>query len=161
MRGEAAFMPIDTLCPPLSRLLDVRRVVGLRNSGHTLAKILAPLPRALRLVSYTHPEYATLLAEFFAHERADAMLLRGTEGEAVADARRLPRLQVFVAGAAHDELGHDGQGGALAVLPELPREHDADSTAHYIRRVLAGSTPLPAPIATQVAAIRQALAALR
>lgn len=160
MRHEPAFMPIDTLCPPLARLLDVRRIVGLRNSGHTLAKVLAPLSGALRLVSFTHPEYATLLGEFFAQQRADAMLLRGTEGEAVADARRLPKLQVFVCGEVREELGHDGQAGTLAVLPELPREHDAASTAGYIQNVLDGSLPVPAPIATQVAAIKQALAAL-
>ncbi len=159
-RREPAFMPIDTLCPPLARLLEVRRVVGLRNSGHTLAKLLAPLPGALRLVSYTHPEYATLLGEFFAHERADSMLLRGTEGEAVADARRLPKLQVFIAGEPQAALSHEAQGGTLAVLPELPRDIDAATTAGYTRQVLAGTLPVPAPIATQVTAIRQALAAL-
>ena len=160
-RREPAFMAIDTLCAPLAELLAVRRVVGLRNSGHTLAKLLAPLPGALRLVSFTHPEYAALLGDFLARERADAMLLRGTEGEAVADARRLPALRVFIAGVLREELGHAGQGGALAVLPELPREIDATTTAGYTRQVLAGSQPLPAPIALQVAAIRQALAALR
>lgn len=159
-RREPAFMPIDTLCAPLARLLDVRRVVGLRNSGHTLAKLLAPWPGALRLVSFTHPEYATLLGEFLTHERADAMLLRGTEGEAVADARRLPKLQVFIAGELREELGHEAQGGTLAVLPELPRAIDAATTAEYTGQVLAGTKPVPAPIATQVAAIRQALAAL-
>ncbi|MEO7851228.1 MAG: DNA-binding protein YbiB [Rubrivivax sp.] len=159
-RQEPAFLPIDALCPPLARLLDVRRVVGLRNPGHTLAKLLAPLPGALRLVSFTHPEYAALLGEFLAQERADAMLLRGTEGEAVADARRRPALQVFIDGQPRADLSHAAQAGSLAVLPDLPREHDAATTAEYTRQVLAGIKPLPEPIATQVATIRQALAAL-
>jgi anthranilate phosphoribosyltransferase len=108
-RAEPAFIPIDALCPPLARLLAVRRVVGLRNSGHTLAKLLAPMPNALRVVSYTHPEYAALLSQFLAHTGAHAMLLRGTEGEAVADARRSPKLDVFMAGQPRADLSRDGQ----------------------------------------------------
>jgi len=159
-RGAPAFMPIDALCPPLAKLLAVRRVVGLRNSGHTLAKLLAPMPSVLRVVSYTHPEYAALLGQFLAHTGAHAMLLRGTEGEAVADARRSPKLDVFVAGQRRTDLSRDAQPGVLAVLPDLPREHDAASTAAYIREVLAGHTPLPAPIAVQVDCLKQTLAAL-
>src|ERR1700712_1758197 len=41
-RREPVFMRIDSLCPSLARLLEVRRIVGLRNSGHTVAKMLAP-----------------------------------------------------------------------------------------------------------------------
>jgi anthranilate phosphoribosyltransferase len=159
-RAEPAFMPVDALCPPLAKLLAVRRVVGLRNSGHTLAKLLAPMPNALRVVSYTHPEYATLLGQFLAHTGAHAMLLRGTEGEAVADARRSPKLDVFVAGQRRTDLSRDAQPGVLALLPDLPREHDAATAAAYIQDVLAGRKPLPAPIATQVECLKRALAAL-
>jgi len=159
-RGAPAFMPVDALCPPLAKLLAVRRVVGLRNSGHTLAKLLAPLPYTLRVVSYTHPEYAALLGQFLAHTGAHAMLLRGTEGEAVADARRSPKLGLFIAGQLQAELSREAQPGVLAHLPDLPREHDAVTTAAYIQDVLAGRKPLPAPIATQLDYLKQALAAL-
>ena len=89
-RREPVFVRTDVLCPALARLLDVRRVVGLRNSGHTVAKLLAGCQGpALRVVNYTHPEYGSLLAEFLATTQASALLMRGTEGEPVADARRL------------------------------------------------------------------------
>jgi anthranilate phosphoribosyltransferase len=84
---------------------------------------------------------------------ANAMLLRGTEGEAVADPRRVPRIELFLQGRR--QTMQDAQAGPLAVLPELPRDIDPVSTAAYIRAVLSGSSPLPDPIATQVAHIVQ------
>jgi anthranilate phosphoribosyltransferase len=81
-RHEPVFIATDAWCPPLARLLAVRRVVGVRNSGHTVAKLLAPEAThpSLRVMNHTHPEYALLLGEFTRSIKADAMLLRGTEG---------------------------------------------------------------------------------
>ena len=155
------FVTTDVLCPALARLLDVRAQVGLRNSGHTIAKLLAPSTsrRSLRVVNHTHPEYATSLAQFLAVSRADALLLRGTEGEPVADPRRLPRLDVCIGGQARPELGRAAQEGVLAQLPLLPREHDAATTAHYIQAVASGAKPAPAPVQAQAECLVQALAA--
>ena len=50
-RHEPAFMRTDVLCPALARLLDVRWVVGLRNSGHTVAKLLDPCAARARCAS--------------------------------------------------------------------------------------------------------------
>ena len=158
-RREPVFIRTEDLCPPLSRLLDVRRVVGLRNSGHTVAKLLAPCA-ALRVVNYTHPEYATLLTEFLAHIQAHAMLMRGTEGEPVADPRRLPRLDVFIAGQLHPDLSRPAQEGVLTGLPILPRSIDAATTALYIQSVVSGEKPAPAPLTQQVECLRQALAVI-
>ncbi len=158
-RREPVFIRTEDLCPPLARLLDVRRVVGLRNSGHTVAKLLAPCP-ALRVVNYTHPEYATLLGEFLAHTGADAMLMRGTEGEPVADPRRLPKLEVFVAGQWRADLSRPAHEGVLTGLPLLPRTIDAATTALYIQAVVSGEKPAPAPLTQQVECLRQALAVI-
>ena len=158
-RGEPAFMPIDALCPPLAKLLDVRRVVGLRNSGHTVAKLLAPVSAALRAMNHTHPEYGVLLRRFIELTAADAVLLRGTEGEPVADARRAPKLDVFIGGVERAELSSAAHEGALAALPTLPRERDAESTALYIRAVLDGEQPVPQPLRLQVDVMLHALAA--
>jgi len=158
-RREPVFIRTEDLCPPLARLLDVRRVVGLRNSGHTVAKLLAPCA-ALRVVNYTHPEYATLLTEFLAHIQAHAMLMRGTEGEPVADPRRLPRLDVFIAGQLHPDLSRPAQEGVLTGLPILPRSIDAATTALYIQSVVSGEKPAPAPLTQQVECLRKALAVI-
>ena len=152
--GSVAFVPTGTLLPGLQRLLDVRRVVNLRNPAHSLVKLMNPVAGpALLVSSYTHPEYAVSMAETFALVQAHALLIRGTEGEAVADARRTPKMQAFVAGQATDL--HAYQGGSLTTLPELPTAIDAASTAAYIQSVLQGRAPVPAPIAEQVAHILQ------
>jgi anthranilate phosphoribosyltransferase len=147
--GEVMFAPTDLLCPGLQRLLDVRRVVNLRNSAHSLVKLMNPCAgKSLLVSSYTHPEYALSMAATLELMGTHALLLRGTEGEAVADPRRVPRMQGFIAGRPV-EL-QEAQTGSLTALPELPKEIDEHSTANYIRRVLAGDSPVPAPIAQQV-----------
>ena len=154
-------MPTDALCPPLARLLDVRRVVGLRNSGHTVAKLLAPRARAALRVDEPHaPRIRRAAApRSSAALPADAVLLRGTEGEPVADPRRAPQLDVFIGGSRAPELSSAAHEGVLTELPTLPRERDAASTALYIRAVLDGEQPAPQPLRLQVDVMLHALAA--
>jgi anthranilate phosphoribosyltransferase len=163
MRREPVFIATDDLCPPLARLLAVRRVVGLRNSGHTIAKVLAPCHSSacLRVVNYTHPEYATMLGEFLAHTGGDAVLLRGTEGEPVADPRRAPKLEVFIAGQARADLSRAAHEGVLTELPLLPRGFDAATTALYIQAVVSGEKPAPGPLSGQVECLVAALGAIQ
>ena len=147
--GEVMFAPSELLCPGLQRLLDVRRVVNLRNSAHSVVKLMNPcVGNSLVVSSYTHPEYALSMAATLELMGANALLLRGTEGEAVADPRRVPRMQGFIAGRA--VALQEAQTGPLAALPALPKDIDEHSTAHYIREVLAGTCPVPVPIAQQV-----------
>ena len=161
-RREPAFICVATLCPPLARLLEVRTVVGLRNSGHTIAKLLAGCVAqpALRVVNFTHPEYGTRLAEFIAGTSADALLMRGTEGEPVADARRLQRMDVYLAGQLHAELSLAGHAGVVTGLPILPRSNDAPTTASYIQAIVSGATPAPGAVMAQVDCLIRALAEL-
>ncbi len=150
--GTVAFVPTALLHGGLQRLLDVRRVVGLRNPAHSLVKLMSPVEgKSLLVSSYTHPEYAVSMAETLAVVQGNALLLRGTEGEAVADPRRTPRMQGFINGQVVDQQAH--QDGTLTTLPDLPPGLDAASTATYIRSVLDGTRPVPTPIAQQVAHI--------
>ncbi len=153
--GTVVFTPTGMLCPGLQRLLEVRRVVGLRNPAHSLVKLMNPGEGCCLLVSsYTHPEYAVSMAATFELMGSSALLLRGTEGEAVADPRRQPKMELFLHGVR--QTVHPAQTGSLDNLPELPRAIDAASTAGYIRAVLAGDIPLPESIATQVAHVVRA-----
>jgi anthranilate phosphoribosyltransferase len=146
--GEVAFVPTEVLSPGLKRLLDVRRAVGLRNPGHSMVKLMNPCEgKAFIVGSYTHPEYASSMAATWALTGAHALLLRGTEGEPVADARRTPRMEVFRDGERTEVQAQ--QDGPLAKLPSLPAV-DALNTAAYIRAVLDGTEPIPTPIALQV-----------
>ena len=157
--GNVAFVPTALLSPGLQRLLDVRRVVNLRNPAHSLVKLMNPCEgKSLLVTSYTHPEYAVSMAETLALMQSNALLLRGTEGEAVADPRRTPKMQGFVNGQAIELQAH--QAGTLATLPDLPQSTDAASTATYIRSVLDGTQPIPTPIAQQVAHILRMVGSL-
>ena len=158
-RHEPAFVTTERLNPSLQRLLDVRRVVGLRNSGHTIAKLLQPISGApvLRLTSHTHPEFGQLLAQFAERSAADLMLLRGTEGEAVADPRRCPKMDVWLGGHWQIDLSCQAQEGVLSQLPLLPRQIDAATVAVYIQGVVAGEKPGPAPLDRQVDLLMRAL----
>ena len=147
------FMPIAALAPKLHRMLEVRRVLGLRNSTHTLVKIMQPFAQpALRLVSYTHPEYLTMLTSYFSEEapahRGDVLLMRGTEGETVANAKRAQAVIWF----------HQNQASTLIErqepvdeTPPLPSASDAATTAEWIMQALDGKQPIPVPISEQVA----------
>lgn len=160
-RHEPAFISTDALCPPLARLLAVRAVVGLRNPGHTVAKLLGTFPGAptIRVVNFTHPEYGERLARFLEATGASAMLMRGTEGEPAADARRLQKLDVFIAGRQRPDLSVPAQEGVLISAPVLPSGNDAATTASTIQAIVSGAIPAPAPLAIQTATLLRALAA--
>jgi anthranilate phosphoribosyltransferase len=146
-------MPIELLAPELARQLSLRRILGVRNSTHTIVKILQPFEGpALRLVSYTHPEYLAMLTDYFQsaapHARGDAFLMRGTEGETVANANRAQEINWFHAGQKTLLVERDAPADALAPAPE---GRDAAATADWIARALRGEQPVPPPIAAQVA----------
>ncbi|PPE67009.1 DNA-binding protein YbiB [Caldimonas caldifontis] len=156
-RQEPAYIRTEHLCPPLARLLDVRWVIGLRNPGHTVAKLL-DAGDGLRVVNYTHPEYGSMLTDFLQATAANALLMRGTEGEPFADPRRTPRMDVFLAGQPRPDLSVPAREGVLTQLPLLPATCDAATTAHYIQAVVSGEKPAPAPLQQQVECLLQALA---
>ncbi|MGV8894110.1 MAG: DNA-binding protein YbiB [Burkholderiaceae bacterium] len=151
-RHEPAFMPIGFLAPAMARLLETRRILGVRNSTHTLVKIMQPFKGpALRLVSYTHPEYLAMLSSYFAtaapFARGDAFLMRGTEGETVANARRSQQIDWYHASACVTLVQTLPASDAVIALPE---ERDASSTALWTEAVLRQEQPVPATIAEQV-----------
>jgi anthranilate phosphoribosyltransferase len=151
--GYPSFMPIEVLAPKLARLLSLRRILGVRNSTHTVVKLLQPFDRpALRLVSYTHPEYLESLGAYFTgyapHEGGDVFLMRGTEGETVANANRSNEIARFSQGERSVLVERDPPTDEHA---EMPGARDAGTTAVWIRQALRGEVAVPGPIATQVA----------
>ena len=145
------FVPIEVLAPQMASLLALRRVLGVRNSTHTLVKILQPFDGpALRLVSYTHPEYFELLSAYFSeaapNEQGDAFLMRGTEGETVANPHRAQQIDWFHCGERTLLAERDPPTDDLSVLPA---SREAAATAAWIERALAGQVPVPAPVAAQ------------
>ncbi len=149
-RGLPGMMPIEILAPRLSELLALRKILGLRNSTHTLVKILQPFTQpALRLTSYTHPEYAAMLSEYFGGVadplRGDVFLMRGTEGETVANTKKVQQIDWFHAGIKTTLVEPQTGTDQLLSIPI-----DAAGTAQWISQVLAGVEPVPENIAEQV-----------
>ncbi|MGE4329137.1 DNA-binding protein YbiB [Diaphorobacter sp.] len=147
--GSVAHIHTAALLPGLARLLAVREVIGLRNPGHSVAKLMNPCAGlALVVSSYTHPEYFDMLRATFTALGAHALLSRGLEGEVAADPRRSPRYDAFIAGTHH--LLQEQQPGTADEVPGLPAEIDVATTAAYTRRVLAGNAPVPDALRQQV-----------
>ena len=160
--GYPSFMPIEVLAPKLARLLALRRILGVRNSTHTVVKLLQPFDGpSLRLVSYTHPEYLESLGAYFGglapFEAGDVFLMRGTEGETVANANRGNEIACFSQGLRTVLAERDPPTDEQAAMPAA---RDPETTAAWIRQVLNGDIAVPAPIATQVAHVAQASRAL-
>jgi len=149
--GTLQFVPTTLLCAGLTRLLEVRKVVGLRNPAHSLVKLLNPCDGPATLVtSYTHPEYCSAMTETLTLMGSTALLLRGTEGEPVADARRTPAMDALKRGTV--TRVQEAQTGPLTQLPDLP-EPQAAATAQWIRKVLDDAIAVPEPLEKQVAHI--------
>ncbi len=149
---QPVFMTIDTLAPKMAKLLGLRRILGVRNSTHTLVKILQPFEGpALRLTSYTHPEYLSMLTEYFSKavpvERGDVFLMRGTEGETVANAKRAQQIEWF---HAYQKTTLVERQAPVNELPPLPASIEAQTTAAWIEAALRGEQPVPQPIIEQV-----------
>jgi anthranilate phosphoribosyltransferase len=147
-----AAVPVNLLSPALAKLIDIRLTIGVRNSGHTLAKLLLPDgvqgADACRLIAVTHPEFLKLMREFFLAAPANVFFMRGVEGEAVV---RLHAPQPI------EEVRYDGSpithliGEGEDAYPLPPRE--AHATAKWTRDVLDGKLPAPVAIEKQVALI--------
>ena len=150
MREGIGYAPIALLAPGLAELLALRRRLGLRSTAHTVAKLIDPFGGAgFRVVSVTHPDYLKRMREFLAATHADALLLRGTEGEPFANPRRQPQLEWFHGGVA--TVLFEAEVGTLTTLPELPEGIDAETAAAWIAAALAGERPVPQPIVNELA----------
>jgi anthranilate phosphoribosyltransferase len=150
-----AVLPLQTLNPGLNALMALRPRLGLRNSSHSLAKLLDPFPagRGVRVVAVTHPEYLDSMGQALPGLTAGggrALLMRASEGEAYAHLRRKAHLIGF----------QDGQTAPLHPAdttdldwPLSPACEPADNAA-LIRAMLDGTEVVPPRIVEQVAVLR-------
>jgi anthranilate phosphoribosyltransferase len=146
-RDAIAYVPTPVLAPGLAELLALRRRLGVRSTAHTLAKLIDPFGGAgFRVVAVTHPDYLARMQEYLSLTKANALLMRGTEGEPFASPRRQPRLEMFDAGVG--EVVFDPESVTPAALPATV---DAPTTAAWIAAALAGEVAIPQPILNQLA----------
>jgi anthranilate phosphoribosyltransferase len=92
-----------------------------------------------------------MLSEYFSTavpiERGDVFLMRGTEGETVANAKRSQQIEWF---HAHEKTTLVERQAPVSDMPPLPASTDAQTTAAWIEEALQGRQPVPQPIAEQV-----------
>jgi len=147
-----AFVPLSALCPGIHNLLALRSRLGVRNSAHSLVKLIDPFDnQGVLVAAATHPDFIELMRGMLVAESRRAILLRGTEGEPFANPKRRPRLEYVCGGVA--EVLFEAEHDSLRALPNLPEAADAASTAKWTRRVLDNHLPLPLPIANQLACL--------
>lgn len=121
----------------------------MRNSAHTLAKLATPFGEqdALRLASVSHPEYVGRVASFFRQIGARGLLMHGTEGEAYANPLRCPQIHYIAGGEQRVLLERTLQDET----PTLPAAKNAETTARWTERCLAGEVAIPQAIQRQIA----------
>ncbi|MGQ3053712.1 MAG: DNA-binding protein YbiB [Roseateles sp.] len=154
-RDKLAVLPLQSLNPGLNALMALRPRLGVRNSSHSLAKLVNPFPtgRGVRVVAVTHPEYLDSMAAALPGLTTNggrALLMRASEGEAYAHLRRKAHLIGFQDGAT--AALHPADTADLD-WPLSPACAPADN-ATLIRAMLEGREPLPPRILEQVAALR-------
>lgn len=146
---QPVYIPVSALCPPLEKQLALRWIMGVRNSAHTLAKLATPFEKdaALRLSSVSHPEYVSRVGKFFSDIDGRGLLMHGTEGEVYANPQRCPQINLI--DAQGSRVIYERQNELTDVV--LPAAKDAETTAKWIERCLAGSEPVPQSIKIEMA----------
>lgn len=146
---QPVYIPVSALCPPLEKQLALRWIMGVRNSAHTLAKLATPFEKdaALRLSSVSHPEYVSRVGKFFSDIGGRGLLMHGTEGEVYANPQRCPQINLI--DAQGSRVIYERQNELTDVV--LPAAKDAETTAKWIERCLAGSEPVPQSIKIEMA----------
>ena len=143
--NQPIFCPLNVISPALQKLLDIRERIGLRNTGHVLAKLINPtLQKPWQVSNYTHPEYPEKLREFFQLRSANAILMRGSEGEPTASLQRLPEMH-FLLPNANEMTTPEERFEDLSPFLEI----DAISTASITEQILSGQVKCPSSILRQ------------
>ena len=144
---------VALLNPGLDRLLGYRTRLGVRNTAHTLCKLLDPCPgHSIRVVNVTHPEYMIRMGQLLETQQTAALLMRGTEGEPFANPKRRPELMGFQHGQS--TMLFAAEEGGTPPIPGWPETADFDANVTLIQSLQQNPAQIPAPLQDQVAALK-------
>ncbi len=110
-RDRFAYLPARAMAPPLQRLLDTRRLFGLRSPVNTVARLLNPGGAPSGVDGVFHPAYLEVhlgVAERMA--RPSLLVLKGGGGEAERNPAKAATLHVW----------RQGTGRSVIELPAYP-----------------------------------------
>ncbi len=153
--SRLACLPLAALNPGLDALMALRPRLGVRNSGHSVAKLLDAAPgRSVRVVAVTHPEYLISMGDALTGLTAGggrALLMRASEGEAYAHLRRKAQLYGYADGQRIELHPADTEDMDWPLSDAC----EAAANAALIRAMLDGSEAVPPRINEQVQALLQ------
>ncbi len=161
-RGEAVYLDLEGLSPELRRVLRWREELGVRNSAHAVAKLLAPVRGpSLLLASYTHADYAPRMTHVLSALRQPALISRGCEGEVPAHPERGAQwLRVDAQGCVHAEADEPAPTDEPAAARARAAARDCEQTLAWTRDVLDGREALPSALQGQLRRIEALFAQL-
>ncbi len=149
-----AYLPLRTLVPAMDRLLDMRRLFGLRSPVNTVVRLLNPADAPAGIDGVFHPAYIEVhLGVAERMHRGSLLVLKGGGGEA-------ERVPLKPATATLWALDNGRRELSLPAVEGLaPRSPAADTPASFAA-VWAGEIAPATPVATIQATIALALLAM-
>lgn len=154
-RDDFAYVGLETICPPLHALFDMRPVLGVRTAVNSLARALNPLGAAHQVQGVFHPPYRILHQEVALLEgQPRAAIFKGGGGEVQRNPLKPCRVAWVRDGVA-------GEEDWPAVLPDDSyawREESRDPAR--VAALWRGDIDLPAPVAAITGTTALGLAAL-
>ncbi len=152
--GRFAYLPVRAMAPEVDRLLDMRRLFGLRSPVNTAARLLNPSDAPFGVDGVFHPPYIEVhLGVAERMNRRRLLVLKGGGGEA----ERVP-LKPGTAAVWDREAGR--QEVMLPALEGLRPHPPANDTTEGLAAVWNGEATPETPLATVQATIALALLAL-
>jgi anthranilate phosphoribosyltransferase len=149
-----AYLPLRTMAPDLDRLLEMRRLFGLRSPVNTVARLLNPADAPFGVDGVFHPPYIDVhlgVAERMRRRRL--LVLKGGGGEA-------ERVPLKPATAAVWDLGAARQEILLPAVSGLQPHPPASDTQAGFAAIWTGEAMPETPLATIHATIALALLAI-
>jgi anthranilate phosphoribosyltransferase len=149
-----AYMPLQAMVPAMNRLLEMRRLFGLRSPVNTAARLLNPADAPFGVDGVFHPPYIDVhlgVAERMGRQRL--LVLKGGGGEAERVPLKPATASVWDHAAGRSEIALPAEDG---LLPHPAAADTPDSFAAVWRGEAAPDTP----VATIRATIALALLAM-
>nr|WP_294528908.1 glycosyl transferase family protein [uncultured Rhodopila sp.] len=149
-----AYLPLETMAPEMDRLLEMRRLFGLRSPVNTAARLLNPADAPFGVDGVFHPPYIGVhlgVAERMGRRRL--LVLKGGGGEAERVPLKPAVASVWDAATGRAEI-------ALPAIDGLLPHPAVGDTPESFAAVWRGETAPETPLATVRATIALALLAM-
>jgi anthranilate phosphoribosyltransferase len=149
-----AYLPLRVMVPAADRLLDMRRLFGLRSPVNTVVRLLNPADAPFGVDGVFHPPYIDVhLGVAERMDRRRLLVLKGGGGEAERVPLKPATATVWDRDTGRREL-------ALPAVEGLRPHPPANDTAEAFAAVWSGETAPETPLATIRATIALALLAM-